>query len=81
VDPKKDIDALREELDLGLTSWPDAVSARGEDPEAHIAEIERWNARLVQAGMPVGRGRIAQMEAAPAADDGEPGAVPAAQQE
>lgn len=81
VDPKKDIEALREEMDLGLTSWADAVTARGEDPEAHLAEIMRWNDRLVAAGMPVGRGRVEALRAAPAApaddsaDDTPPGAA------
>ncbi|MBU8543988.1 MULTISPECIES: phage portal protein [Roseomonadaceae] len=58
VDPKKDIEAVEAELDLGLTTWPDAVAARGMDPEDQAARIEEWNERLVGLGMPVGRGRV-----------------------
>jgi lambda family phage portal protein len=60
TDPLKEISALREEMDLGLTTWPDAVAARGEDAETQLAEIMEWAQRLVDAGMPVGRGRISR---------------------
>lgn len=65
VDPKKDIEALTAELDLGLTTWPEAIAARGEDAEAQLAEIEAWRNRLAAVGMPVGRATMAR--AAPAA--------------
>lgn len=63
VDPLKDAKALELELSLGLTTWPDAVSARGEDADGQLAEIQLWRDRLAAAGINLAR----QM----------PGAVPA----
>lgn len=86
VDPLKDIAALEREMDLGLVTWPDAVAARGEDPQQQIAEVETWNGRLTAAGLPVGRGNTSR-EAAEASRqaiqpgaEGEDGATGAQQQ-
>jgi lambda family phage portal protein len=64
VDPLKDAMALQLAMDLGLRSWPDAVAAEGEDPEAQLAEIAAWNARLKELGLAVGRGNVATDTAA-----------------
>lgn len=64
VDPKKDIEALEMELDLGLATYPDAVASRGEDPETQLAEIMVWKERLEAAGMPLGRTAAAAAAAA-----------------
>lgn len=64
VDPLKDVMALERQMDLGLESWPDAVAARGQDPEAQLAEIEAIMPRLKALGLAVGRGNIATDTAA-----------------
>jgi lambda family phage portal protein len=51
VDPVKDVQAEKEELALGLDSWPEKVSARGHDPEQLIEEILAWKERLDKAGL------------------------------
>jgi lambda family phage portal protein len=67
VDPAKDVAALKEEMDLGLATWPDAVAGRGRDPETQLAEAERWGPRLARAGFPIGRGMAASGPASPTA--------------
>ncbi|NKC33492.1 phage portal protein [Falsiroseomonas selenitidurans] len=79
VDPAKDIAAVEAELDLGLTTWPDSVAARGMDPEEQAARIEQWNPRLVELGMPVGRGRVQRPKATTATAATDPAAVEGAQ--
>lgn len=71
VDPAKDVAALEKELDLGLASWPDAVAARGEDPEEQVGEIGAWRKPLAAVGIAFGR---APGGGAPAAA-GAPGAA------
>lgn len=60
TDPQKDVAALRDEMDLGLTTWPDAVASRGEDPSAQLVEITDWSEKLNAAGLPIGRGNVSR---------------------
>lgn len=55
VDPLKDIKAVEMELDLGLSTYPDAVASRGDDAETQLAEILEWKAKLEEAGIAFGR--------------------------
>jgi lambda family phage portal protein len=74
VDPKKDIEAIEAELDLGLTTYPDAVAARGEDAEDQLAEVMAWKDKLAKAGISFGRSpkTSGQVPAAPVADPAAP---------
>ena len=51
IDPVKDVEAKMKELTAGLDTWPEAVAARGEDPEDQIAVINLWRSRLAEAGV------------------------------
>lgn len=50
------------ELQTGKTSWPQMVSASGEDPEQQIAEIERYAERLRAAGIDFFQGQLLAAE-------------------
>lgn len=51
VDPEKDVAAITAELAAGTRSFPEVLSALGRDPEAHITELEKWNARASALGL------------------------------
>lgn len=40
VDPKKDGDAEKQEVEMGFATWSKKVADRGTDPETHTAELE-----------------------------------------
>jgi capsid protein len=51
VDPLKDITADLLAVRAGIRSMPEVISEQGRDPEAVLAEIVAWNAKLDAAGV------------------------------
>lgn len=51
LDPGKDLEALERELRIGAVSYPGMLSARGIDPDEHIAEIAAFFAASDKAGL------------------------------
>jgi lambda family phage portal protein len=51
LDREAEAKADQIELQLGTTTWPQAVASQGYDPEMQIAEIERYASRLRAAGV------------------------------
>jgi len=51
VDPAKEIEAKNEEIRSGLTTLAEAIAECGWDPDAHLEEIARTNARLDELGI------------------------------
>lgn len=51
LDRESEAKADSEMLANGTLSWPDAVLAKGNDPEKQLSEIEQWNPRLAKAGI------------------------------
>jgi lambda family phage portal protein len=81
VDPMKDIQAKREELALGLTSWSDEVAARGYDPQERLEQLAQEHKELAAAGLSFGQAPAAAPEPKGDAqddEDPEPAKKPAA---
>lgn len=51
LDPKKEIDALRDEIRLGTLSYPDAVRMRGRNPTQVIQSYQKWLREIDEAGL------------------------------
>lgn len=51
VDPLKDALAVKEQLRLGLLTWPQAVAQMGWEPRRQLAQIAEWNDAMDDVGV------------------------------
>jgi lambda family phage portal protein len=51
LDPTNEGLAYMRLLRIGAITWPEMIRELGEDPDAQIAEIEKWNANLDRLGI------------------------------
>lgn len=68
IDPKKDGDAERADIDYGLATWSQTVRGRGYNPRRQMRELAKERAELAKLGISIGSPHGTQVGGQPTED-------------